>query len=177
MAAKTEPVSDSVPKINDEVAVGEDLNFQRRWWRFERCVWILFTVLVLLDVLGVFGRGPVAKAHAEAPDGSMKIDYERVARFSTPSILTVDFGNRAIRDGKVKLWVSESIVKKLGAQRIVPQPAESVIGNSGILYTFLASEGKATVEFALTSTSPGTAELQMQVQGGSLIKLKIFIVP
>jgi hypothetical protein len=100
MAAKTEPVTDSVPKINDEVAVGEDLEFQRSWWRFERCVWILFAVLVFLDVLGVFGRGPLAKAHAEAADGSMKIDYERVERFSTPSIMTVFSVSRRFGTGR-----------------------------------------------------------------------------
>ncbi|MCU1293029.1 MAG: hypothetical protein JWP08_1879 [Bryobacterales bacterium] len=177
MAIKTQPVTDSVPKINDEVAVGEDLQFQRRWWAFERWIWMLFALLVLLDLLGAFGRGPLAKKHAEAADGSMKVDYERIERFSTPSILTVSFGKQAIRDGKIQLWVSESLVKKLGNQRIVPQPAASSIGNNGILYTFPASDVPATAEFALSPASPGSAELQMQVPGSSVITLKVFIVP
>ena len=52
----TQPVTDSVPKINDELAVGEDLAFQRRWWRFENAVWIFFALLVILDLIGAFGR-------------------------------------------------------------------------------------------------------------------------
>jgi hypothetical protein len=107
----------------------------------------------------------------------MKIDYERIERFSTPSLLTVSFGKQAIRDGKIQLWVSESLVKKLGNQRIVPQPAASSIGNSGILYTFPVTGVPATAEFALSPASPGSAELQMQVLGSSMVNLKVFIVP
>jgi hypothetical protein len=177
MATKTQPVTDSVPKINDEIAVGEDLQFQRRWWAFERWIWILFAALVLLDVLGAFGRGPIAKKEAEAPDGSLKVKYERIERFSTPSILTVSFGKRAIRDGKAQLWVSESLVKALGNQRVVPQPASSTVGNGGILYTFPATDVPATAEFALSPASPGSADLQLQVPGSSVMNLKIFVVP
>jgi hypothetical protein len=177
MTRKTQPVSDSVPKINDEIAVGEDLRFQRRWWAFEQWIWMLFALLVLLDVLGAFGRGPLAKKHVEAADGSMQVDYERVERFSTPSILTVSFGKQAIRDGKAQLWVSESLVKKLGNQRVVPQPAASTVGNGGILYTFLATDVPATAQFALTPSSPGSANLQLQVPGSSIVHLKVFIVP
>jgi hypothetical protein len=44
MAANTfsQPVEQSVSKVNDEVEVGEDLDFQRKWWRFENSVWIIF---------------------------------------------------------------------------------------------------------------------------------------
>lgn len=69
----------------------------------------------------------------------MDISYERIERFSTPSILTVKLGQNAIHDGKVQLWVSESLVKDLGNQRIVPQPLMSTIGQGGILYTFPAT--------------------------------------
>ncbi len=177
MAAKTQPISDSVPKINDEVAVGEDLEFQNRWWRFEKGIWIFFAILVLLDLLGVFGRGPVAKAHVEAADGSMKIDYERIERFSTPSIMTVNFGRNAIHDGKIQLWVSESLVKRMGNQRVVPQPAESRIGANGIVYTFPVTQVPASVEFALSPSMPGISDLKLQVPGSSIVGMRIVVVP
>ena len=59
-------MTDSVAKINEELAVGEDLGFQRRWWRFERGVWIFFVVVIILDVAGLFGRGPLAYASANS---------------------------------------------------------------------------------------------------------------
>lgn len=177
MAVKTQPVSDSVPKINDEVAVGEDLGFQYKWWRFERGIWIFFAVLVALDLAGAFGRGPLAKAQIAAPDGSMNIKYERIERFSTPSILTVNFGPGTVHDGKVQLWVSEAVMQRLGNQRVVPQPLQSRVGNNGILYTFAAAELPATVGFALEPAYPGTAELKLQVPGCSEVRMKVVIVP
>ncbi len=177
MAAKTQPISDSVPKINNEVAVGEDLDFQRSWWKFERAVWYVFALLVILDLAGAFGRGPLAYAHAEPADASITIDYERIERFSTPSILTVNFDKATIHDGKVQLWVSESLVKKLGNQRVVPQPLESQVGDGGILYTFSATHIPASIEFALTPASPGTTELKMQVPGFNPVRMRVYIVP
>jgi len=50
------PMTDSVAKIDHELAVGEDLNFQRRWWRFERIAWIIFVLIIVLDLAGAFGR-------------------------------------------------------------------------------------------------------------------------
>lgn len=177
MRVPNQPVSDTVPKINNEVALGQDLKFQYRWWRFERAVWILFAVLVVMDLLGVFGRGPLAKAHFVTPDHSMDISYERVERFSTPSILRVKFSEKAIHDGKVLLFVSDSLVKTLGNQRVVPEPRESLIGNGGILYTFSASEPPAQADFALSPSSPGSAEIKLQVPGHDAANLKIFVVP
>ena len=177
MSVTTKPVSDSVPMINNEVAVGEDLDFQRRWWTFERAVWIFFALLVVLDLAGVFGRGPAAKAHINVADGSMQVDYERVERFLTPSILSVSFAQSSIHDGKVQLWVGESLVKKLGNQRVVPQPVVSQVEEGGILYTFTAGKTPAVIDFALSPASPGIGDLKLQVPGSQPANLRIYIVP
>lgn len=133
---ETTPVEDSVKKINDEFAVGSDLEFQKKWSRFERAVWVLLIIFVLLSLAGVFGRGPLANAEKRASDGSMDIKYERVQRFGTPSVLSIEFPASSIQDGAVHVWASDTLVKPLGTQRVVPQPEKSVIGNGGILYTF-----------------------------------------
>ncbi len=81
------PVTDTVPKVNNEIAIGEDPEFQRKWWKFERAVWVIFSILVLLDLCGAFGRGPLAKAHKASPDGAMDVTYERIERTGTPFCL------------------------------------------------------------------------------------------
>lgn len=43
----SEPIEDSVSKVDDAIAVGEDLNFQRRWWRFERAIWVAFALILV----------------------------------------------------------------------------------------------------------------------------------
>jgi hypothetical protein len=72
-------------------------------------------------------------------DGSVDIQYERIARFGTPSVLTLTFGPDVVHDGRVRFWASDDLVKRLGNQRVIPQPAESVLSDGGIEYTFPAA--------------------------------------
>jgi hypothetical protein len=177
MPVSTKPVGDTIPKLNNEVAVGEDLDFQRKWWRVERAIWIFFLLLIIADLLGAFGRGWLAKAHAVAPDNSIDVTYERIERFNTPSILRIAFLPAVVRNGKAQLWVSESLVKSLGNQRVVPQPESSVIGQNGILYTFPAAGPAMSIAFGLEPTSVGSNQISFQSPGFKKIDLKIWVMP
>lgn len=170
------PVEDSVPKVG-QVAVGEDLDFQRRWWKFERVIWYFFLLILLADVLGLFGRGWLAKAQRSDASQTVTLDYERVERASTPSIMTFHFKPAAIQNGEVRLYVSEDVIKALGAQRISPQPKTSSMGNDGVTYTFAATQAPATVEIALQPSFPGVHHFHVQVIGGEPIDASVIVVP
>jgi hypothetical protein len=174
---KTKPVEDTISKVNDEIAVGSDLEFQRKWWRFTQVLWIVFAAIIIADLLGCFGRGLVANAHVRTKDGAMEVKYERIERFSTPSVLRIQFGPTAIHDGKIQLWTSESLIKSLGNQRVVPQPATSAVGQNGILYTFAATTAPAAVEFALEPLAPGISHLRLRVPGSEELALRLFVMP
>ena len=169
-APETKPVEDSVPKVANELAVGEDLEFQRRWWRFENATWFFFGLIVLLDLAGAFGRGPLANARKRTGDHALDIRYERVERFSTPSILTIHFGANAVHNGAVQLWTSDSVVDTLGNRRIIPQPSSSTITQGGILYSFPTGPHPNSVEFALQPARPGFAHFTIRlVPGGDIL--------
>ena len=171
------PVEDTVPKVNNDIAVGEDVEFQRKWWKFEKVVWIVFSVLVLLDLAGAFGRGPLAQAHVATTDGAMNVKYERIERTGTPSVLRVTFGEGAIHDDKVQLWASENLVSKLGNKQIAPQPATSTIGGDGLHYTFPATTQPAEVVFSLQPSAPGLYDLSLGTHGARELNFKIFVMP
>src|SRR3954454_16098053 len=126
---KTEPVNQTGPKVNDELEVGIDLDFQKRWWRFEKIIWVIFTIIILLDMLGAFGHGILAKARLRSPDGSVDVDYERVERFSAASKLMVHFTPAAIHDGKVRLWLNDAMLTDLGTQRVITKPLYTTLDN------------------------------------------------
>ena len=172
-----ERIQDSVPKIDDTVAVGEDLDFQRRWWTFERFTWSFFLLILLADVLGVFGRGYFSKAERTAPDGTLHVKYERTERASTPSIMTVEVGPTAIRNGQLRLYVSESLIKELGNQRISPQPALSTLTKGGIIYTFPVNEAPALIEFAMQPSFPGIHQFSLQVPDFAEIHARVLVFP
>jgi hypothetical protein len=175
--SETKPIEDSISKVNDEFAVGSDLDFQVRWERFERLAWIILTIFIILSLAGVFGRGPVAKRHLRASDGSMEIQYERVQRFGTPSVLEINFPASSIHDGSVQLWAADSLLKPLGAQRVIPAPLRSEIGGGGILYTFPATTVPAAIEFQTQPAALGSSELKLRVPGKAELKAKVFVMP
>src|SRR5437764_156048 len=133
---ETKPVEDSIAKVNDDLAVGSDPGFQSKWERFERVIWIVLIVFIVLSAAGLFGRGPLAKAHARSPDGSLDITYERIERFGAPSVMRIRYSPAAVQNGFLPLWVSDALIKGLGAQRVVPQPAKAALENNGISYSF-----------------------------------------
>ncbi|HTD55468.1 MAG TPA: hypothetical protein VK670_08795 [Silvibacterium sp.] len=173
----TTPVQDTVSKLDNQVAIGEDLGFQRKWWKFERAAWVMLALILLLDITGAFGRGPIAKARTRAPDGSMLIDYERLERIGTPSMVTITFAESAMKSGTVTLYVTDGLVQKLGAQRVIPQPETTVLGHGGLTYTFSASGMPGSIEFDLQPTSVGPHNLVVQVVGAAPVTLNIFVFP
>ncbi len=176
--AFTNPVTgDEVPKVENAISIGEDLEFQERWWKFEHIVWGFFALVVLADVLGVFGRGWFAKAKLNEPESGMVVDYERVERASTPSIITIHFNPDAASNGTVQLYISNSVVKELGNQRVSPQPEHSTIGNDGITYTFPAASGVMDVQLALEPSFPGYRGFTMQIPGRQAVGAHIVVVP
>ena len=170
------PIEDEeIPKVKDEVAVGEDLAFQRKWWRFEHVAWTVLALMVVADLLGAFGRGPLA--NAKLRNDSMEVKYERVERSNSPSIMRIEFAPEAIHDGTIQLFVSESMVDRLGNRRIVPEPKSSTIGNGGITYEFAANGVPATVQFALQPAKPGHERFTVGVPGQTSISAGVFVMP
>jgi hypothetical protein len=175
--AFSKPVEDTVAKVNDEIAVGEDLDFQRKWWRFENAVWVFFTIVIILDLAGVFGRGPVAKTERHAADGTFDVKYERIERTDSPSMLTIQFAQSAIQNGAIRLFVSNSLVAQLGAQRVIPAPQQTTVGDGGLTYTFPATRAPATVALALEPAGPGIFDFTLGVAGAAPVQARIVVVP
>jgi hypothetical protein len=174
---ETKEIENSVAMVNDEIAVGSDLDFQRRWWRFERILWSVLTVIVILDALGFFGRGWFAKAEANTADGSMHIQYERIERFGAPSLLTIHFGQSAVRNGAIELWASDSLLHELGTQRVIPQADRSQLDGRGIVYRWIAAPQPDSIQFSMQPAKVGVAWLTLRAAGGDEMRLKIIIFP
>jgi hypothetical protein len=173
-----EPVNDdSIAKVDHAIAVGEDLEFQERWWTFERIVWSFFILLLIADALGVFGRGWLAKADVKQPDSGMEVKYERVMRRSTPGTILICFGPDALQNSEVHLFVSREIVELLGNEGISPLPEKSVLGDGGVTYTFPATAGAPEVAIQVEAKSPGFLRWTLQVPGHPAVHQKAWVMP
>lgn len=101
----------------------------------------------------------------------MQVDYDRIARYETPSTLRIRFTPAAVRHGQIKLWVSDSLVTELGTQRVIPQPTTSTLDHGGILYTFPAARVPDSIEFALEPKQPGIFRFGLRFSGSDLLSV------
>ncbi len=173
-----DPVTaNDVPKVDNAIAVGEDLKFQEHWWTFERIAWSIFLLILIADVLGAFGNGWLAKAQKQEPGSGMLMKYERIERTFTPSRLTLEFGPDAVREGKIVLFVRNNLLKDLGASRVIPQPDKSVVGRDGVTYTFPAQQGATEVAFELEPAAPGLSWIHMEIPGKTPVNVRVVVMP
>ena len=175
---ETKPVGDDdVPKVDGALAVGEDVEFQRRWWRFETIIWIVFSLILVADLAGLLGRGPLANRQRHTADNTLTLKYEGLQRANTSSIMTILPGANGLHDGKFQLFVSDSIVKQLGAQRVIPQPESSVIGSGGVTYTFATAALPMVIQIELKPSFIGHHDFTVGVPGGQPIGAGVFVFP
>ena len=84
-----------------EVAVGEDLEFQRKWWRFENAAWVFFTLIIILTYVDCLDEALSPRRSAiRRMEPSETVKYERIERTDSPSILSLSFGQSAVQRGK-----------------------------------------------------------------------------
>lgn len=172
-----QPLDEPVPKVDNEVAVGEDLDFQRKWWRFEHIIWWVFVAILICDLLGMFGRGWFAKAKASTPDHALVLNYDRIARKDAPSVMTLQFGPAAVHNGRIEVSISESVIKDLGAQRISPQPVISALGPKAITYVWYATGALTSAEITLQPSRAWSHRFAVQVAGSPPIERSVLVFP
>ncbi len=167
---------DIVPEVDNALAVGEDLNFQERWWKFERLVWIFFLLIIVADAIGLFGQGWLAHDRLQVPGSALDIKYDRIERETTPAQVTVRFGPEAAVGDTVKLFVSDSVIDDLGNQRIAPQPQTSAVGNGGVTFTFPYTGQPSSVLLSLEPSRPGIFHFTIAVPGHTPVTSRIIVL-
>jgi hypothetical protein len=170
-------VPDKFPRVDGSVSISEDLDFQRRWWKFQRIAWFVLVAVLIADALGVFGQGWLSHAQRSAPDGTLHLRYDRIERAGAPSEIVIEFGKAAVINHQVNVFASQNIVKELGAQRIIPEPRTSQVGPGGLTYTFPAVDSPATVSIALQPVKPGLHKIELSVPGSMPVHANILVLP
>jgi hypothetical protein len=147
----------SIGRVNDELVLGDDRAFEAIWWRIEVSLWIFLTIVLLLALTGLLGKGPLAHKALATPDKALELRYERIARYNTPAIIEVRVHPQLFRNGKAYIRLSRTTIKGMGAQRIIPQPEQSLPDDDGISYIFPVEEPSRPliVTFALQPSSAG----------------------
>lgn len=166
------------PTEDRSLHAGDDLEFEKAWWRIETGIWIFLILLIGTAATGLLGRGRWAKEKISSPDGRLMVNYDRVSRFKTPSATIVRIVPERSDADEVTLWVNDTMMKHLGLSTIVPQPDEAVPGPDGVTYKWEIEKGTPSFEarFDLQPDQPGMFHEEFRTDT-SRVKMRSVTLP
>jgi hypothetical protein len=151
--------------VDDELEVGFDKDFERRWARTESISHGIMAVVVLAALSGLLGHGPLSHKTIWTPDGRLAVDFEPLARFGTATQVTLHLPSEPGSLDRVPIVLSSSIAEPMGLQQIIPAPVESQPAGRELAYEFniAPSSNSGLVRLALKPAVVGRVNLYAKV--------------
>lgn len=161
--------SAGVERVKPEFKIDEDLPNHIRAWKFQKVLWVLLFIVLLLSLAGFFGNGPLSKR--EEASQEIKIEYDYFLRNEASSSIWVQVqGNQPIT-----IRISQQYLKKINLEGIVPEPGESFFSGNDVVYQFF-SDMNAGIRFHFQPEAIGSLSGRLMVNN-TAYSLKHFIYP
>jgi hypothetical protein len=136
-------------------------------------------LFVIGALAGLYGRGPFSHATLHATGGNLAVDYEPVARFGTPTLVTLHVHNSTAEPLPLTVTLGNRFVQPLGFQQSFPEPDSSVVTQSGMAlhYTVAAQQGDSMIRLVLKPSAVGQVESHIHMSTGADAAWSQFIMP
>lgn len=158
--------------------VAQDLDLERREWRAERLGWMLFALVIVAAILGLFGRGLRTSVARESPDGALTVEYDRFGRRGLQNDVTVETASAG--GDEVGLLVSERFLEEMRVEGVLPEPESTSVQGDDILYRFGVTEPGRPLKLRLSVTpeTPWTHSGTLRLEGSEeRVSISQFIYP
>lgn len=168
----------SVSRVGD-LEVAQDLAFQRREWTAQRVGWALMALLLVVALLGGFGRGPLADASAVAGEGALRLDDDRLERKRAPSELRLELGPNTAQGTQVEVWIDRDYLSRFEVQRISPEPERMDAGAARTVFVFTVEDptAPARVTFQIEANRWGRSDGRLGLVDGPELHFTQFVYP
>lgn len=129
-------------RVNDELEVGYDLVFERRFHYAEIAGRAFLVLVVALALSGLLGRGPFSHESVRTPGGGLSVDYEPVARYDTPTQVTLHL-HPVPGQSTSTVVIDTGFIEPMGLTAMEPTPLASVAHRGGLALTFGVQQTRA----------------------------------
>jgi hypothetical protein len=154
----------------------EDMQLQRRVWRFERIGWGVLYLFIILTLLGLFSKGVLSKVRTQNDSGSVVVEYQRFERNGTISNLTLRV--KAGKDGTAAIGLDGDFFNNFTIETIQPTPTAARNQGTGVGWVFQPdAEGWATVRLSMHADGVGLVRSAAVSADSSPVQLTQFIYP
>lgn len=153
-------------RVNDELEVGFNQTFERRWSRAARGGYAVMALLAAAGLAGLFGRGPYSHRSAGNAASGMIVDFEPIARSQTPTQVTFHLDNPT-GSPTLRLFLDNQVVEPMGLTRILPEPVRTDAVTNGLALTVAVPPDtrNAELRIVLEPTGIGPEHLVAQLDG------------
>jgi len=159
-----------------EHPVAEDIQLQRKVWRFERIGWYVLLGVVILTLLGLFSRGPLSSLEATSAQGDLTVEYERFHRGGGANSMIIRAHGKPGQT--LSLVIGRAMLEGFSIDSIQPQPVASTATSDGLVLTLSADRsGEATLYLSWRSSGIGLFKSQISIVGGGSAAVTQFIYP
>ena len=157
-----------MPNKKRTLQIDEDIDFQRKEWRWQRAGIVLMFLVVIGALLGLTGiGGPLSRAEAADPSGAVHLEYERFVRRGARATITLHLGGSG---GERRLWVTAPYFRNVVVESVAPIPRTVSVEQDRHVYTFDASGSIVTVILHVEHTSVGRIEGEVGLAGGPSVR-------
>lgn len=165
-------------KVNDELEVGYDEIFERRWSRAERSGYLVMLVVVAFMLAGFFGRGPFSHRTVTSAASGLAIDFEPVARSQCDTQVTFHIDNDTDAT-TIDLFLDNHLVEPMGLHQFLPEPVRSQSAEGGLRLTIAVPPHVHDTELRimLQPSVVGPVHMIAHLQGHEPLHWTQYVVP
>jgi len=155
--------------------VREDMRLQYAFWAWERAMWVVMAIILVLALSGVLARGALSHTTVSDPGGGLSLTYERFQRATAVSRYVAKIS--APNGGETALRLGSSFHDKFQVADIEPRPIRSSAGPRGLELVFAPpAAGELAVVIWAHTRSFGRFDFAAAA-GDASVELSILVFP
>jgi hypothetical protein len=152
----------------------DDPRFMQWNWRFQRIGWVVITLLLLLAVGGLLGRGPLTARQAGTA-GGLQVSYHRVVRMEAEEdldFLLPDSGDPAT------LFLTDGFLSRVRIDHISPEPERVEVRPDGQQLHFQrGAAGALPVRIVFYPKKLGSLPAGFAEAGAPVVPITMLVIP
>src|SRR5262245_60996055 len=151
-----------------------DHRFHRNEWRIQRIGWVLVALFLALAAAGLFGNGPLSRAHADNRAG--RLEYQRFTRYglSTDLVVTPAAGPH---DDVIRVEISSDYLEAFRVEHVTPEPVAVRLAGPNIVYEFASGAPGASISFHINPQRLWRRSATITIDGGAPFDISQFTYP
>ncbi len=123
-------------ELQHSLELEDDISLHKKGWIAQYIGWALFSIMLLLALLGLFGNGPFSYVTKSVGTGTAK--YERFLRFESESEVIFRLNDAA---DTTYLIIPQTYFDYIDVLRISPLPLKSEARGGYFVYSFVTNGG------------------------------------